>query len=98
MIESSNINTWASNEFKDADFGDARLTKRLIKLSNDLSEASESSINQACGSWSQSKAAYRFFRNEKVDEAVILSNHTACTLERIKQEERVRFYRNCRGS
>lgn len=89
MIKNNNMSTWAFNEFKAVDFGDTRLTQRLIKLSNDLSELPEGSINQACGSWSQTKAAYRFFKNEKVNEAMILSNHVRCTLERIKQEKTI---------
>jgi Transposase DNA-binding/Transposase Tn5 dimerisation domain len=81
--------TWAENEFSNIDFGDVRLTKRLIKLSDSLSDIPQSSINQACGSWSQTKAAYRFFKNEKVDVAAILSSHSNQSAERAKQEERI---------
>lgn len=89
MEKVNSINTWAVNEFKEVNFGDGRLTERLIRLSNDLSVSPESSINQACGSWSQTKAAYRFFKNEKVDEIAILSSHARCTLERSRQEARI---------
>ena len=84
-----NGNAWAVNEFREVDFGDARLTKRLIKLSNDLSKFPESPINQACGNWSQAKAAYRFFKNEKVNVGEILSHHANWTVERARQEERI---------
>lgn len=44
----------------------------------------ESSINQACGRWSETKAAYRFFQNENVSVAGILSAHVKRTVERAK--------------
>lgn len=65
-------------------FGDKRLTKRLIKLSDSLVSLPESSINQACGGWSETKAAYRFFQNENVNIAKILSAHVKRTVERAK--------------
>ena len=44
----------------------------------------ESSINQACGRWSETKAAYRFFQNENVGVAKILATHAKRTVERAK--------------
>lgn len=49
----------------------------------------ESSINQACGSWSEAKAAYRFFQNENIKESEILSSHVAKTVERTKAHKRI---------
>ncbi len=54
-------NEWAKNEFGDAVLGDKRLTDRLVKIADSLISLPESSINEACGSWSEAKAAYRFF-------------------------------------
>lgn len=89
MTQTNTFHNWAHDEFKEVNFGDVRLTQRLIKLSDDLSKSPESSINQACGGWAETKAAYRFFKNEKVDESTILLNHSRCTLERAKQEARL---------
>lgn len=80
--KSNPLNGWALNELGNADFGDIRLTKRLIKLSDSLVNLPESSINQACGQWSETKAAYRFFQNENVNTAKILSAHVKKTVER----------------
>ena len=71
-------------EFSTAKFGDVRLTKRLIKLTDYLSTLLESSINQACGRWSQTKAVYRFFQNDNILESEILQAHVSKTVERTK--------------
>lgn len=55
-------NEWAENEFGDAVLGDKRLTDRLVNIADSFTSLPESSINQACGSWSEAKAAYRFFQ------------------------------------
>jgi hypothetical protein len=84
QLTSNQWNGWSSTEFGDTEFGDKRLTKRLVKLSESLVNLPESSINQACGQWSETKAAYRFFQNENVSAAKILSSHAKKTVERAK--------------
>jgi hypothetical protein len=66
---------WAADEFKEVDLGDKRLDSRLIKLCDSFSKAPESPINQACADWAETKAAYRFFKNENVDVERIMSAH-----------------------
>jgi len=66
---------WAADEFKEVNLGDKRLDSRLIKLCDSFSQAPESPINQACADWAETKAAYRFFKNENVDVERIVSAH-----------------------
>ena len=73
---------WAANEFKEVDLGDKRLNLRLIKLCDTFSKAPESPINQACVDWAETKAAYRFFKNENVDIDQIISAHREKTSDR----------------
>ena len=80
---------WAKNEFGSADFGDKRLKARLIKLADRLSESPESPINQACSGWAETKAAYRFFRNESVVPKEILSSHVEQTAMRAKTHKTI---------
>lgn len=80
---------WANTEFKGANFGDQRLTSRLIKLADNLGNLPECSINQACGSWVEAKAAYRFFQNENISESEILKTHINKTVERSKQYRKI---------
>jgi len=77
QLRSNQWNGWSSTEFGDTEFGDKRLTKRLVKLSDSL-------VNQACGRSSETKAAYRFFQNENVGVAKILAAHAKRTVERAK--------------
>ena len=60
--ERSSNTEWALQEFGENDFGDKRLTSRLIKIAGQLAEAPETSINEACEGWSETKSAYRFFQ------------------------------------
>jgi hypothetical protein len=82
---STSTNEWAENEFGIVDFGDKRLSKRLLKIVNSLAESPERSINQACEDWNQSKAAYRFFQNDAVFERKILDSNITKTVERAKE-------------
>ena len=75
---------WAAAEFGGVDLGDQRLKTRLIAIVERLSESPESPINQACNSWSETKAAYRFFQNENVCEEEILASHVQQVVERSK--------------
>lgn len=83
------VSNWGMSEFGDTELGDKRLTERLVKLADSFANAPESSINQACESWSEAKAAYRFFQNDNVKESKILNMHVIKTVERIKNHDTV---------
>lgn len=74
---------WSALEFKDIEMGDDRIKKRLIELSDSLSERPQDSINRASQDWAAAKAAYRFFDNDKVDAEQILSTHRQRSWERL---------------
>jgi len=80
---------WAEKEFEKVDLGDERLNQRLVKISQQLLDSPESPINKACGNWSETKAAYRFFQNENVNYQDIVEAHAEMTQERGKQEDTV---------
>jgi hypothetical protein len=81
--------SWAEQEFGRIDFGDKRLNERLIKICNRFSDAPESPINQACVDWKETKAAYRFFQNEKVEVNDIIASHRENTVLRAKTHNTV---------
>ena len=83
------INSWGMSEFSNVTLGDKRLTDRLIRMVDSFANKPESSINQACESWAETKAAYRFFQNENVKECEILDAHITKTIERIKNYDRI---------
>ncbi len=76
---------WAESEFGIVNFGDKRLSKRLLKIADSFANSPERSINQACEDWHQSKAAYRFFQNDAVSDKKILDSHITKTIERAQE-------------
>jgi len=82
-------NGWAMEEFSNISLGDERLNKRLIKICDSFSEAPESPINQACTDWAETKAAYRFFKNENVKVKNILKAHGKKTAERAQKHKTI---------
>ncbi len=88
-MQMSGTDEWAREEFESVDLGDKRRTARLIKLCGHLAEMPESSINQACGDWAETKAAYRFFQNENVEVQNILAAHRSRTCERAQSHRTV---------
>lgn len=83
-MNNKNETGWASEEFAEVNLGDKRLNQRLINLCDKFSEAPESPINQACEDWSETKAAYRFFQNEKVETSAIMATHREKTAKRLE--------------
>ena len=70
---------WSWREVDVAAFKDARLGRRFSDLLRRLSEGMGGSIPFACQDWSNTKAAYRFFSNPRVEESEILNGHFAAT-------------------
>lgn len=83
------MEAWVIKELNTVKLGDERLNKRFINILDGLYCAPDKSIPMAFESWGETKAAYRFFENEKVDEEKILAPHIASTLARIKNQETV---------
>ena len=76
-----------ATELQTAEFGDARLTRRLIALAARLSEKPHMSIPATMKSRAEMEAAYRFFDNPQVSVAAIMEPHRVATLERIRCSE-----------
>ncbi len=66
------------------ELGDARWTRRLIKLVEDLSTRPTGSIPLASGGWAETKAAYRLLDMEALDWRELLGVHTERTRERLQ--------------
>jgi len=78
---------WAEEEFSDADFGDKRLTRRVVQLAGVCGERPDSSFPDACGDPAILKAAYRFFDNESVVPEKMLQSHVEASYRRMKSVE-----------
>jgi hypothetical protein len=73
---------WSEQEIDEASFKDVRLGRRCTDLLKRLCEGMGGSIAFACQDWANTKAAYRFFANPKVEEGDILNGHFAAPRQR----------------
>src|SRR2546429_1012989 len=73
---------WIDREIGECEFRDARLGDRFRKLLGQIGSAMGQSIPLVCQDWANTKAAYRFFSNDRVSEADILAGHFQSTFER----------------
>src|SRR5438552_5741792 len=77
-----NDKAWVDQELDGAYFQDVRLGKRLRTLLGLMSNGLGQTIPLACQDWANTKAAYRFFSNNRISEEEILSGHFASTQAR----------------
>jgi hypothetical protein len=85
----SHHQSWAAHELATADFGDARLSKRLVRIVADKLAKPTASIPQASGSWPATKATYRFLDSEQVAADSIRAAHLDATCSRIQHHQTV---------
>jgi Transposase DNA-binding/Transposase Tn5 dimerisation domain len=74
--------SWVDREIAGCKFKDLRLGERFRKLLKQIGGAIGQAIPFACQDWANTKAAYRFFSNDRVDEEAILSGHFQATHDR----------------
>jgi Transposase DNA-binding/Transposase Tn5 dimerisation domain len=83
------IAPWAEEESAGAHFGDERLDDRMTILLSDLGNRPFLSIPAACGGLAEMKAAYRFFKNDKVTFEKVIEPHIAQTKDRMAAQKTV---------
>ena len=74
---------WLDTELAGCALADNRLTRRLRKVLAQIGGAMGQSIPLACQDWANTKAAYRFFSNDRVSEADVLAGHFLSTRDRL---------------
>ena len=84
-------------ELAERQFKDVRLLQRFRKLLGQIASAVGWTIPFVCQDRANTKAAYRLFSNERVDEEAILSGHFQVTRDRVARRPAVtlRFRRQC---
>lgn len=85
-MQSKTKDNWVDTEFSKMSCGDKRLNTRLKSLVHSFFTRPNSSIPNSCKGWDETKAAYRFFANEKISKEKILNCHKECSIERIAKE------------
>lgn len=77
--------SWIDKELIASKLPDKRLTKRLYDIMKKLFQGIGESIPTAFQDWANTKAAYRFLGNPRVNEADILKGHFEATKSRVQQ-------------
>jgi len=75
--------SWVDREIAGCKFEDARLFQRFRKLLSQIASTVGQTIPFVCRDWANTKAAYRFFSNDRVNEEAILSGHFQATRDRV---------------
>ncbi len=83
------MQSWATQELRHVELGDARLNRRLVKVVEDLAGQPEASVPQACGDWAATKGAYRFWDNPNVEPDSVLSAHQQVTVDRLGGQDTI---------
>ena len=75
---------WAEQEFGQAQWGDQRLTKRLVVLATQRAAMPNASVPQSCQNLAGTRAAYRFYDNDQIEVEQILEPHRRASLQRLQ--------------
>ncbi len=81
------ISSQVQTEFQHAEFGDERLTDRLVQIGDELGSSPAESIPVACEDSASTKATYRFCDNESVSSADIFASHRQAQRSRIQETD-----------
>lgn len=80
--DAADVVSWVNRELAGCSLPDQRLGRRLRKLLVQIASAVGGSLPLACQDWANTKAAYRFLSNAKVNEGAILQGHFQATRTR----------------
>jgi len=81
------ISSQVQTEFQHAEFGDERLTDRLVQIGDELGSSPAESIPIACENTASTKATYRFCDNDCVNGTEILASHRQAQQARIQETD-----------
>jgi hypothetical protein len=80
----STSQSWLDRELATCDFADQRLGRRFRTILEQIGSGVGKTIPLACQDWANTKAAYRFFSNDRISEREILGGHLQSTRDRTK--------------
>jgi len=82
VVPEGNENGWLAGELGGSTLPDQRLARRLLHIAGRMSASPGQPLPLACQDWAATKAAYRFFDNDRVTEQGVLAGHFAATKSR----------------
>lgn len=75
----SDVGTWAEQQFGACELGDRRRTRRLVKFAAQAAEKPDASTPRQTEVWADLKAAYRLFDRAEATFEAITAPHQALT-------------------
>ena len=81
------MGSWASEELKYTALPDQRLSKRLIKVVENLARQPHASIPQASGDWANTKATYNLWKSARIEAEDIIEGHRKSTVQRASEQK-----------
>jgi hypothetical protein len=82
-VPEGNEDSWLAGELGGSTLPDQRLARRLLHIAGRMSASPGQPLPLACQDWAATKAAYRFFDNDRVTEQGVLAGHFAATKSRV---------------
>ena len=80
MVEVLTPQRWAQVHFGQAELGDKRRTDRAVTYATAAAQSPSMSVPRQCGSWKETKGAYRLFDNTAVNFDKLQEPHRQLTL------------------
>lgn len=87
MLKRNLSSEWLEQETEACEFKDKRLNKRFKSLVTQLWNGIGETVPFSCQDWANTKAAYRFLSNDRVNEKEILYGHFQSTKERFSKSK-----------
>ena len=78
-------NEWAQEQFGSAWFGDPRLTRRAVRIAEQMARRPGDSLPKQMQDWAEQKASYRFMGNQAVSHEALCKAHWEQTRAQARQ-------------
>jgi hypothetical protein len=78
----TDLQTWAVEQWGDAELGDSRRTDRAIAVGGAIAANPQASLPDMMGGWNEIRAAYRLFAEKDVTHSALIKPHIAATKQR----------------
>lgn len=85
------LKQWAKEQWENSIFGDARRTKRAVKIAIDLVNKPAESLPCQLSNWKDLKGGYRFFNSQEISHESVQKNHRDLVLKTAAKESVVLF-------
>lgn len=87
MVEQRDEETWANETFADAELGDARRTRRLIRVAAAVAKNPAGTVTKALRNLAEREGAYRLLENDQVSPEVIARAVGAATARNCRDHD-----------